>query len=393
MNKINRRIVFIGLFLLLFIYPLCSVIAEMKPSTEGIWTGTEMLLFDGETGLAYTPSDNTWRYIDVPADSPALNEKEAHRSIFLSRHDEGEIVLAFRNIHRELSLYRFSQGANQLVPFNKAENERRVILPSRILGLICKDSTIYILTQIEKDGGCGGCVDAGNVEVLNVPGNAFGTCAAYGVGDRMLVWYFGNGKNEGFLFDHKGIMMMPEVKMDEKEIDDRGSYAGDADNGSVPSSVEGRPFEGPVPRTGFGHCLFEDKMFVFGGCKTYGTSVGKHYLKTGFYFSINSGKWNSLPLSDILGPTYEPAMCSVGFGVFVYGNEGGCIYDFENEDWIQVNMKKAPIPKRRPVCIFTGEEVIVWGGHDLSNYYGGGSAYNIIDEAWRRLPPLPPKKK
>jgi hypothetical protein len=53
-------------------------------------------------------------------------------------------------------------------------------------------------------------------------------------------------------------------------------------------------------------------------------------------------------------------------------------------------MKAAPIPPRRTsAAVWTGRELIVWGGVDGRSASADGAAYDPIRDRWRRLPPSP----
>lgn len=72
----------------------------------------------------------------------------------------------------------------------------------------------------------------------------------------------------------------------------------------------------------------------------------------------------------------------------------GAIYDPQTDTWSAISSSNAPTARASTSVVWTGEEMIVWGGVDMSiddsenqisTYLGDGAAYNPTTDTWRDL--------
>jgi hypothetical protein len=68
---------------------------------------------------------------------------------------------------------------------------------------------------------------------------------------------------------------------------------------------------------------------------------------------------------------------------------GGAAYDPSTDTWRK--LPAAPIaPRRSHVAVWTGSEMVIWGGADtLGRALDDGAAYDVGSNSWRRLPQGP----
>jgi len=65
-----------------------------------------------------------------------------------------------------------------------------------------------------------------------------------------------------------------------------------------------------------------------------------------------------------------------------YLNDGGR-FDPETSSWSTVSATNAPTPRSRHTAIWTGTEMIVWGGGtNISGPYNNGARYNPVNDSW-----------
>jgi VCBS repeat-containing protein len=65
----------------------------------------------------------------------------------------------------------------------------------------------------------------------------------------------------------------------------------------------------------------------------------------------------------------------------IYYNSGGR-YNPDTNSWTAVNMTGVPSVRSSHQAIWTGSEMIIWGGYDGSSYLATGGRYNPITDSW-----------
>ena len=62
-------------------------------------------------------------------------------------------------------------------------------------------------------------------------------------------------------------------------------------------------------------------------------------------------------------------------------NTGG-IYDPDTDSWMPTNSANAPSLRKTHTAIWSGNEMIVWGGYDATDYLNTGGRYNPDTDSW-----------
>src|SRR5262249_42756333 len=112
-----------------------------------------------------------------------------------------------------------------------------------------------------------------------------------------------------------------------------------------------------------------------------------------------SNSWAPLPSAGTLEPRSEFVAVWTGSEMLVWGGttEGGASlatgarYNPSANNWTPISMNGAPYPRNYPVAVWTGTEMIVWGGGDVSggDFHGSrndGGRYNPATDHWTPLP-------
>jgi N-acetylneuraminic acid mutarotase len=70
-----------------------------------------------------------------------------------------------------------------------------------------------------------------------------------------------------------------------------------------------------------------------------------------------------------------------GFGGPDYLNTGGR-YNPITDSWTATSTTNAPTPRANHTAVWTGSEMIIWGGHDSFEDFGTGASYNPVTNSW-----------
>jgi hypothetical protein len=147
----------------------------------------------------------------------------------------------------------------------------------------------------------------------------------------------------------------------------------------------------PTARSGFPPVWTGTEMIVWGG--------RPHSLSqsappgTGARYSPANNAWATM--EDGLGPADRGDHCAVwtGTGMIVWGGTNytrlasGAFYDPATDSWSATNPTGGPMPRAYHGCAWTGSEMIVWGGlgAGLGNYLADGMRYDHEGYLWRPL--------
>ncbi len=126
-----------------------------------------------------------------------------------------------------------------------------------------------------------------------------------------------------------------------------------------------------------------DRVWIWGGTGSAGAPT-----PAGLSFEPGTGSWSSLPGGGGAG-TRSPCVAWMGDRLFVAGAVAdaphtAAIFDPDDQSWTPLGGPPADETRSRPACVWTGEEVLMWGG----DAGGTGHAWNVEAAAWRPLPSL-----
>ncbi len=82
-------------------------------------------------------------------------------------------------------------------------------------------------------------------------------------------------------------------------------------------------------------------------------------------------------------PTHDLMMVWGGYtwGADLWNREGG-IYDAQSDVWTLMTTTNAPDGREHPTAVWTGHEMIVWGGDRSSSVYNTGGRYDYVNDLW-----------
>src|SRR6476620_1678572 len=130
------------------------------------------------------------------------------------------------------------------------------------------------------------------------------------------------------------------------------------------------------------------EMIVWGGLR----SATSTYLDDGARYSPSTDTWT--PTSGIDTPTARAYHTAVWTGSEMivwggYSQEGGGVlnsggrYDPSTDSWTTTSTTNVPTGRESDTAIWTGSEMIVWGGYDISGFQvNTGGRYNAGTNSW-----------
>lgn len=116
-------------------------------------------------------------------------------------------------------------------------------------------------------------------------------------------------------------------------------------------------------------------------------------LGDGGRYSPGDNQW--LPLTQVGAPTARFGHTAVwtGHEMIIWGGEidkeamqTGGRYDVKTRSWTSMTTRGAPSARSGHVAVWTGSEMIVWGGSSAEFFFNDGAAYDPDQNVWRELP-------
>jgi N-acetylneuraminic acid mutarotase len=137
-----------------------------------------------------------------------------------------------------------------------------------------------------------------------------------------------------------------------------------------------------------------EHMIVWGGCPISDIGFCEDFLATGGRFDPRTNEWAPTSVENAPEPRYAHRAVWSGDRMIVWGGyrpdpfvtpRTGGRYDPESDTWSPTNAAEAPTGRVFHSAIWTGAEMIVWGGND--RYFGDvstGGRYDPATDSWRR---------
>ena len=136
-----------------------------------------------------------------------------------------------------------------------------------------------------------------------------------------------------------------------------------------------------------------NEMIVWGGFNNYGSVT---YFNDGGRYSPVANSWTALPTTgapagrDLHTAVWTGSEMIVWGGTYwngssyMYSNDGGR-YNPAGDSWIALPSTGAPTGRQTHTAVWTGSEMIIWGGYNGS-YFNDGGRYNPVADSWTALP-------
>ena len=133
-------------------------------------------------------------------------------------------------------------------------------------------------------------------------------------------------------------------------------------------------------------------MIVWGGEFSDGTT---HYLNTGGKYNPSTDSWTATSTTNAPDGRFNHTAVWTGSEMIVWGgyisfpsgtvNTGGR-YNPGTDTWVATSTRRAPSARESQTTEWTGSEMIVWGGHSVDGtsdyYFNTGGRYDPISDRW-----------
>lgn len=198
--------------------------------------------------------------------------------------------------------------------------------------------------------------------------------------EAMIIW---GGGNDAFAFDNGAIYL---VGADEwRPVEDEGA---------------------PVRRLGHTAIWNDERMIVWGGRSTPLEKTDKDSTNqqlplypSGGGYDPQTDTWEDLGPGEIAGREQHTAEWIEDYGMVVWGGTDGdqffadgYVYCNEaldpcdsDKDWVRLPTKNAPTGRAGHVAVWTGAELIIWGGYNDTGVLDDGAAFSPDTRQWRTL--------
>jgi len=355
---------------------------SLRQEHAAVWTGTEMIVWGGwgdsddpdddspmlpAVGGRYDPTTDTWTPTTTGASVPA--SRSDHAAVWT-----GAEMIVWGGFDANSLLNsggRYVPATDSWTPTSMGAN-----VPAPRAG----PTAIWTGTDMIVWGG-GGFLDTGGrydpttdlwaptSTGADVPAARAGHTAVW-TGTEMLVW-------GGSHYDGSAVIL----------LNTGGRYDPTAD-AWTPTSAGASV---PAGRSGHSAVWTGSEMIVWGG-EYYDTT--SHYLNTGGRYDPTTDSWATTSTgTDVPVPRSGHSAVWTGAEMIVWGggyydttthhfNTGGR-YDPTTEDWTPTSTgANVPSERSRHSAVWTGTEMIVWGGANESDRLSTGGRYDPTTDGW-----------
>lgn len=366
----------------------------LRRSHSGVWTGSEMIIWGGiysyscglfcyfatnyVDGARYNPSNNTWATMTT-ANAPL--KRYSHSAVWT-----GNEMIVWGGLHGEGGFGTVGTNINTGARYNPSNN-----------------------TWI--------AITSASAPTPRIKHLAFWT------GNRMLIWggteMYGTNFNDGARYnpsnntwsaisstnapparrDYSGGWTGTEMivcgGMEVHEpgtFDDQYVELGRRYNATSDSWAIMPPAGDPPDRADHTAVWTGTEMLVWGG------TGGEYVLRTGGRLDPSkplSNCWSSISITGAPSARVYHSAVWTGSEMIIWGGYNGfsnlntgARYNPASNTWNTVSTNNAPVARSQHVAVWTGTEMLVWGGGNGLSFYNSGGRYNPVTDTWQTLPVL-----
>lgn len=144
----------------------------------------------------------------------------------------------------------------------------------------------------------------------------------------------------------------------------------------------------PSPRSQHAMVWTGSEMLVWGGMAN--SHVG---LADGGRYNPATDTWTPMSNVNVPSPRYSPTAVWTGTELIIWGGfrysgvwtayNDGARYNPVTDTWTSMSSTNAPSPRHDHTGVWTGTELLVWGGADASShYFNDGARYDLATDTW-----------
>jgi len=132
--------------------------------------------------------------------------------------------------------------------------------------------------------------------------------------------------------------------------------------------------------------LTGNEMIVWGGSPTNGGPV---HFNDGGRYNPAANSWIGMTVSNVPAARYGHKAVWTGSEMIVWGGNGptvalndGSRYNLAANNWTALPTNGAPSARSLHTAVWTGTEMIIWGGNNANTPVGDGARYNPVSNSW-----------
>ena len=135
------------------------------------------------------------------------------------------------------------------------------------------------------------------------------------------------------------------------------------------------------------------EMIVWGGCTVFSTTPCTSFVNSGGRYNPTMDIWTPVTTAGVPSPRWTHTAVWTGREMIIWGGCGGQCFDTgasynpETDTWTPLNQTNAPTARSNHEAVWTGEAMVVWGGCNIG---GCGDAIYFNTGGQYRLPFAPP---
>lgn len=133
------------------------------------------------------------------------------------------------------------------------------------------------------------------------------------------------------------------------------------------------------------------QMLIWGGLdQNLGVPYQDSYYTNGARYNPTLDSWTAMTTAGAPSARLDQTAVWTGSELIVWGGTpggGGARYRPSNNTWTPVNPDGAPGFRHQHTAVWTGTEMIVWGGWSNQTAYADGGRYNPASDSWLPLSP------
>jgi N-acetylneuraminic acid mutarotase len=145
----------------------------------------------------------------------------------------------------------------------------------------------------------------------------------------------------------------------------------------------------PSPRSSHTAVWTGGEMIVWGGWNCYGD-----FLNTGGRYNPSTDSWTATSINNAPDGRYEQTAVWTGGEMIVWGGVGNCPgsgfcnsggqYNPGTDSWTATSFTNAPTARAAHTAVWSGSEMIVWAGYeyDSDSDVNTGGRYNPVTDSW-----------
>lgn len=151
--------------------------------------------------------------------------------------------------------------------------------------------------------------------------------------------------------------------------------------------------DAPVARSHHSAIWTGEEMIVWGG---YTDVWNQTNTKTGGRYNLSSNSWNATDDSATINARSSHSAVWTGTEMIIWGGNQSVImgqdpddkawlYSPTNDTWSPSTTTNAPVNRAEHTAVWTGSNMIIWGGYDDPTYFDTGRMYNPSIDTWTTL--------